>query len=152
VVRLAKVVEIVLDAVGLTPNQYRMMTLIEAGVTSMRELSVRLVMKSPNITTLIDGLVRQGLVMRSRDADDRRRQVLELTAGGRRVLRDAERRCDEALDRLAALPSDPPARLVSSLADWLPALDQAAVDLRAAVMPRPRIAGQARRVKSPRAS
>jgi DNA-binding MarR family transcriptional regulator len=151
VVRLAKVVEIVLDAVGLTPNQYRMLTLIDGGVPSMRELSVRLVMKSPNITTLIDGLVGRRFVVRSRDVDDRRRQVLALTALGRRVLRDAECRCDDALARLAALPSDTDAPIVSSLDHWLPALDQAAVDLRASVMPAQR-AARAQRAKSRRAS
>jgi DNA-binding MarR family transcriptional regulator len=151
VVRLAKVVEIVLDAVGLTPNQYRMLTLIDDGGPSMRELSVRLVMKPPNITTLIDALVERGFVIRSRDADDRRRQVLVLTAHGRRVLRDAERHCDDALARLAGLDSRAGVRLVSSLDDWLPALDQAAIDLRAAVTP-PQRAAPARRARSRRAS
>jgi DNA-binding MarR family transcriptional regulator len=54
-------------------------------------------MKPPNMTTLIDGLVERGFVVRSRDADDRTRQVLALTADGRRVLRDAERRSDDAI-------------------------------------------------------
>jgi DNA-binding MarR family transcriptional regulator len=114
-------------------------------------LSVRLVMKPPNITTLIDGLVERGFVVRSRDADDRRRQVLALTAHGRRVLRDAERRCDDALTRLALLRPGGPPLLGAALEDWVPALDQAAVDLRAAVMPAQRPA-PARRAKSRRAS
>jgi hypothetical protein len=74
-----------------------------------------------------------------------------LTAHGRRVLRDAERHCDDALARLARLDSRAGARLVSSLDDWLPALDQAAIDLRAAVTPRQR-AAPARRARSRRAS
>jgi DNA-binding MarR family transcriptional regulator len=151
VVRLAKVIEIVLDSAGLTPTQYRMLTLVADGDPSMRELSVRLVMKPPNITTLIDGLVQRKLVLRSRDADDRRRQVLALTAHGRRVLSDAERQCDDALARLSRLDSRSGARLVPSLDAWLPALDQAAVDLRAAVTPPPR-AAPARRARSRRAS
>jgi DNA-binding MarR family transcriptional regulator len=150
VVRLAKVVEIVLDSVGLTPNQYRVLTLIADGDPSMRELSVRLVMKPPNITTLIDGLVERNLVVRSRDADDRRRQVVALTARGRRVLRAAERQCDDALARLSRLDSRAGAHLVLALDGWLPALDQAAVDLRA-VMPSPRGA-RVRRARSRRAS
>ena len=151
VVRLAKVVEIVLDTVGLTPNQYRMLTLINSGDPSMRELSVRLVMKPPNITTLVDGLVERGFVVRSRDAADRRRQVLALTAKGHRVLRDAERCCDDALSRLARLHRRDGGRLLPSLENWLPALDQAAVDLRAAVMPPQRVA-PARRATSRQAS
>jgi DNA-binding MarR family transcriptional regulator len=151
VVRLAKVVEIVLDSVGLTPNQYRMLTLIADSDPSMRELSVRLVMKPPNITTLIGGLVERNLVVRSRDAADRRRQVLALTAHGRRVLRGAERQCDDALARLSRLDSRAGAGLIPSLDAWLPALDQAAVDLRAAVTPPPR-AARARRARSRRAS
>jgi DNA-binding MarR family transcriptional regulator len=150
-VRLAKVVEIVLDLVGLTANQYRMLSLIAESDPSMRELSVRLVMKPPNITTLIDGLVGRNLVVRSRDAADGRRQVLALTAHGRRVLRDAERQCDDALARLSRLDSHGGAQLISSLDAWLPALDQAAVDLRAAATPAPR-AARARRARSRRAS
>jgi DNA-binding MarR family transcriptional regulator len=151
IVRLAKVVEIVLDSAGLTPNQYRILTLIDDGDPSMRELSVRLVMKPPNITTLIDGLVERDFVVRSRDADDRRRQVLALTAHGRRTLRDAERKCDDALARLSRMHSDGGARLLSALDAWLPVLDQAAVDLRAAVTPPPS-AARARRARSRRAS
>jgi hypothetical protein len=94
---------------------------------------------------------RRGFVVRSRDADDRRRQVLALTALGRRVLRDAEHRCDDALDRLAALSSDTDAPIVSSLDNWLPAPDQAAVDLRASVMAAQR-AARAQRATSRRAS
>jgi DNA-binding MarR family transcriptional regulator len=77
-------------------------------------------MKPPNITTLIGALVDRGFVVRSRDADDRRRQVLVLTAHGRRVVRDAERHCDDALARLGRFDSRAGARLVSSLDDWLP--------------------------------
>ena len=130
IVRMAKVVEIVLEGAGLTPNQYRMLTLIEAGAPPMRELSVRLVMKGPNISTLIDGLVERGLVARARNTDDRRRQVLTLRTAGRRALRDADRRCARALDRLAAMHPSGGRDLVSDLDEWLPALDEVATQLR----------------------
>jgi DNA-binding MarR family transcriptional regulator len=129
VVRLAKVVEIVLDSVGLTPNQYRMLTLVDAGAPPMRELSVRLVMKPPNITTLVDGLVARGYVARGRSETDRRRQVLRLTTRGRRVLRDAESRSAKALERLAAMDPHGGSHLTDGLDDWLPALDEVASQL-----------------------
>src|SRR6476661_8599923 len=99
VIRLAKVLEIVLDGVGLTPNQYRMLTFVDAGAPPMRELSVRLVMKPPNVTALVDGLVARGLVGRAPDGRDRRRRILSLTAEGRALLTAAEERCAESLRR-----------------------------------------------------
>ena len=58
-VRLAKVVELALDDLGLTVNQYRALTLVAAGAPSMREFAVRLAMQIPNVSTLIDGLVER---------------------------------------------------------------------------------------------
>ncbi len=60
VVRLAKVVELVLDDLGMTVNQYRALTLIDAGAPPIREFAVRLAMQPPNLSTLIDGLVGRG--------------------------------------------------------------------------------------------
>lgn len=53
------------------------------GGLTMGELSRRLMVTNGNITSLIDRLVGEGLVIRRADPDDRRAQIIELTPGGR---------------------------------------------------------------------
>ena len=52
---------------------------------SMGELSRRLMVTNANITGLISRLAREGLVDRKPSSQDRRRQMIELTAEGRRL-------------------------------------------------------------------
>ena len=52
---------------------------------SMGELSRRLMGTNGNVTALIDRLVGEDLVVRRADPDDRRTQIIELTAAGRRA-------------------------------------------------------------------
>ena len=52
---------------------------------SMGELSRRLMVTNANITGLISRLAREGLVDRQPSSEDRRRQLVELTADGRRL-------------------------------------------------------------------
>jgi DNA-binding MarR family transcriptional regulator len=129
VIRLAKVVEIVLSSVGLTVNQYRMLTFIDQGAPPMREVSTRLVMKAPNVTTLVDGLVARGLVERAHHPDDRRRRSLGLTDDGRSLLQLANDRCERALQHLAATQGSKETRLLRGVDAWVAALDDAAIRL-----------------------
>ncbi len=96
VVRLAKIMEIVLGEKNLTVNQFRMLTFIEDGAPPLAELTRRLVMKQPNVSVLIDGLVDRDLAVRERDPADGRRRQLRLTRTGLEVLREAEAACDAA--------------------------------------------------------
>ncbi len=56
----------------------------EGGPLTMGELSRRLMVTNGNITGLIDRLDREGLVARRTAAEDRRRQLVELTPDGAR--------------------------------------------------------------------
>lgn len=127
--RLAKVVELVLGDLGMTVNQFRALTLIEAGAPPMREFAVRLAMQPPNVSTLVDGLVGRGLVSRQRDPDDGRRVVLSLTARGRTLLQRAETRTGSALARVASFDNDRERLLLKGIDDWQRALDRVADDL-----------------------
>ncbi|MEJ2089918.1 MAG: MarR family transcriptional regulator, partial [Gammaproteobacteria bacterium] len=55
---------------------------------SPSDLADRLGITRPSITSLIDGLVRQGLVRRQPARDDRRRMTISLTPAGRQLLTD----------------------------------------------------------------
>jgi len=130
VVRLAKVVELALDDLGLTVNQYRALTLVAAGTSSMGEFAVRLAMQPSNLSTLIDGLVSRGLVSSDRDTADRRRVVLSLTNRGRTLLGRAETRTGDALATVASYDEERDRALLAGIDDWQAALDGVADDLR----------------------
>lgn len=132
IVRLSKVVEITLADVGLTLNQYRMLTFVDAGVPSMREVGQRLAMKPPNVSNLIDGLVGRGLVEREKHVADGRRWALQLTETGAGLLADAERRAEATIS--AVLVGDPDRdALRTGLDRWESVLNRLGTDLRASL-------------------
>jgi DNA-binding MarR family transcriptional regulator len=129
VVRLAKVLEIVLADVGLTMNQFRLLTLVEERSPSTAELSRRLVMKPPNVSALTAGMVKRGLIKQRQQSDDGRRRVLALTKAGKGLLDTAHEQCGRTLRFLASTGpkgTDPYAALEA----WLPALNEAALRVR----------------------
>jgi DNA-binding MarR family transcriptional regulator len=128
VVRLSKIVEAVLAELGLTLNQYRMLTFIEHGAPPIAELGRRLAMKRPNVTKLIDGLVERGLALRARNSEDRRRVDLSVTDSAEALLLEAEKRCDAVLDYLADRSGDSRV-LLGGLDSWIGVLDDIAADL-----------------------
>jgi DNA-binding MarR family transcriptional regulator len=69
------------------------------------------------LTSILDGMERQGLLARTADAGDRRKIRLELTDAGKNaadaVLRETERR---VADRIRSLSSDDKEDLVRHLA------------------------------------
>ena len=56
----------------------------EPGGVKMGELSRRLMVTGGNVTGIADQLVKEGLVLRETDAQDRRAFLLKLTASGRK--------------------------------------------------------------------
>jgi DNA-binding MarR family transcriptional regulator len=76
---------------GLTPQQHQALLAIkgapDADSVSIRLLSERLLISHNTAVELVDRLVEGGLVARTRDADDRRRARLELTARAERLLK-----------------------------------------------------------------
>jgi DNA-binding MarR family transcriptional regulator len=131
VVRLSKVLEIVLSDLGLTMNQFHLMSLVEEGEAAPTMLGRRLVMKPPNVTAVVTGLIERGLMTSAKSAEDKRRTQLAVTDEGRASLQQARHRCDQALEYLAEEATAGRGRpLVESLARWLPALDMELVALR----------------------
>lgn len=128
--RLAKVVELALNELSVTVNQYRALTMIEAGSPPMREFAVRLAMHPPNVSTLVDGLVARGLVARTRNPDDGRRVVLSLTAKGRALLQRAASQAEHALAMVVAYDEEHEDDLLRGIDQWELALDRLAEDMR----------------------
>ncbi|MBB2991214.1 DNA-binding MarR family transcriptional regulator [Mycolicibacterium iranicum] len=76
---------------GLTVSQMQLLGEISrAGVTTPAELGVRLHVRVQSLTDSLNELVGRDLIARRPDETDRRRQLIELTADGIRLL-DADR-------------------------------------------------------------
>ncbi|MEX0659728.1 MAG: MarR family transcriptional regulator [Egibacteraceae bacterium] len=122
VARLSRLVERALDKTGLTLPQYRVLGFLARGPEAAARLAERLTVSRPTLTGVVDGLVVQGLVARTRDDVDRRRVHHALTAEGHAALATA----DEVVgERLAGLLEPLPAASRAAATAGLRALEEA---------------------------
>jgi DNA-binding MarR family transcriptional regulator len=83
---------------GLSVRLCGVLNLLAKGPVSQQELGEQLGIDRTTIVELIDELERQGVVLRRRNAADRRSYALSLTPKGRTVQKRASRAFDEAAD------------------------------------------------------
>lgn len=76
--------------VGLTPEQWVLLSKLEEGKTSQTELAGKSFKDKPTVSRIIDLLVKKGFVIREQDPEDGRRYFIALTAGGRSVMEKAK--------------------------------------------------------------
>jgi MarR family transcriptional regulator for hemolysin len=86
---------------------FRTLTYLDRHVgTSLSEVAEHIGVSLPSMSSLVDGLVTQGLVIRETHPEDRRRMTLTLTERGRTTLRTAReataRDLEQRLGKLAA--------------------------------------------------
>ena len=95
------------EAIGLKPKHAGLLAALDAGsAASQQELATRLGVVPSLIVALADQLQELGAVERIRDPNDRRRQVLTLTAEGCRLLTRCAEAAEEADAELTAGLSD----------------------------------------------
>src|SRR5919202_4019972 len=101
------------EASGVGPARLSALSVVVfAGPLTLGELAAAEQVRPPTMTRIVDGLVRDGLVVKQ-PGGDRRTVVLTATARGRRLLQRArERRIAVLADRLRELPPDELALLV----------------------------------------
>jgi DNA-binding MarR family transcriptional regulator len=98
-------------------------TLDESGPASQADLGRRTGIHFSDVVAALNELAEQGLIERAPDPDDRRRNVVTITAAGRRQLRRLEKQVARIQDELLA-PLDPAERelftefLQRLLAQW----------------------------------
>ena len=82
--------ELITAKVGLTGQQYQAMLVVRSWEdhrpVSINDLANELLIRHNSAVGLVDRLVRQGMMVRERTPEDRRRVQLLLTARGERVL------------------------------------------------------------------
>lgn len=87
--------------VNLTTARFQTLEALAGGkVLSMVELAQRLSVTKRNVTTLVDGLEREGLAERSPHPTDRRSKLVKLTRSGEDVFLQAAKVQRDHLDKL----------------------------------------------------
>src|SRR6202030_1490289 len=69
---------------------------------TLGELSQRMMVTNGNVTGLVDRLVEQGLIDRRKSPEDRRAQIVSLTAEGRRLFRAMARANEQWIGEMFA--------------------------------------------------
>ncbi|HUF35026.1 MAG TPA: MarR family transcriptional regulator [Gemmatimonadales bacterium] len=97
---------------GISQSQYNILRILRGArphPARISEISERMINRDPDVTRLVDRLIKQGLVRRERDTEDRRVVLVEITPAGLDLLE----RLDEPVDRYvhAAMAGLSPAQL-----------------------------------------
>jgi len=101
--RLAELNAQALAPYGITGRELAVLVVLGTGEPpSQQQAAVRLGIDRTTMVGFVDTLEGRGLVARRADPDDRRRNVVALTADGRDVLRRATKASDEAERRFLA--------------------------------------------------
>ncbi len=131
--RLARQVELGLVELDLSLPQYRVMMLLVNQSEGASALADHLAVSRPSITSVVDGLVARGLVVRRADPTDRRRVKHALTPAGKRLLRAADDTVDRRLEEILSYVGDGVGResAADGLRSWGRALDAYRAVLRA---------------------
>ena len=92
-----------LAAAGLSQHQHAILCCLdEYGPACQKDIALRLGLDAGDIVAFIDGLQAKELARRERDERDRRRQIVSVTASGKRTPRKVERMLDAAEPGLLA--------------------------------------------------
>jgi MarR family transcriptional regulator, lower aerobic nicotinate degradation pathway regulator len=98
-----RLVSAALASDGLRKHHFTtMLALREGGSSSQAALGRRLGIDRSDLHAVLNDLEREGFVERIRDAEDRRRNMVALTATGTRALERLEARVEAAQDELLA--------------------------------------------------
>ncbi len=100
--RLARVAEQACQQTGISLPQYRLLVSLAGKSLRAGELAARVGVSRPTLTSLMDGLERNGLLQRQPVPSDRRGVRLEPTRQGLLALERAERALTARLVRLVA--------------------------------------------------
>jgi DNA-binding MarR family transcriptional regulator len=70
---------------GISPSQYNILRILRGArpnAAKISEIADRMITRDPDVTRLVDRLIKQGLACRERDSDDRRVVRVEITGAG----------------------------------------------------------------------
>lgn len=124
--RLARQVEVALQAADLTLPQYRLLMLLTEGEHVANHLAELLSVSPPSVTALVDGLADRGLVERRPDPGDRRRVSHAITPAGLAALEAGDAAIGARLGHFASrIPAAVAELALAGLDAWKAVLDAA---------------------------
>ncbi len=110
---------------GITSSQFHTIRHISKGDASVSVLADCMHVSRPNISRAVDELVKNGLVNRKRDPDDRRNVQLSLTDKGKKMIKDLHNRYGRILaDQFSILTDEELRTLSSALVSMKKVIDQ----------------------------
>ena len=74
---------------GISQSQYNILRILRGArpkAVKISEIADRMITRDPDVTRLVDRLIKQGLAQRERDSDDRRVVLVEITGAGSALL------------------------------------------------------------------
>lgn len=91
---LSRSTELFLRTYGITQIQYNVLRILHgSGPEGLgrNEISERMITAAPDMTRLLDRMEREGLVVRTKDREDKRQVTTTITASGKKLLSRVER-------------------------------------------------------------
>ncbi|QFT81670.1 putative HTH-type transcriptional regulator YusO [Roseovarius sp. THAF27] len=118
------------ESAGVTPAQFRVLQIIgETGQATATAISSRMRVTQATVTSLVDKLVGEGMVLREKSTRDRRQTNIHLTTKGRETLSRAPDPLQQRFVRKFSVMEDwEQAMLVSSLERVAAMLDADEID------------------------
>ncbi len=119
---LDQVTEAVCQRHGLTADQYNVLRILRGvhpGGHPRCEIARRMIHRSPDVTRMLDRLVRLGAVSRARNPEDRRESIASITRAGLALLERVDPDLQRAQAELTSPLSEAELRRLSRLCDAL---------------------------------
>lgn len=115
-----------LSDVGITEQQWRVLRVLhEGGAQEPTQIAERACLLLPSLTRILQKLSEKGLITRTPDRNDRRKQVISITKTGAALIEDNLATSIAIMDRIK---SEMGAERYEALLDLLNELDAAEVD------------------------
>jgi DNA-binding MarR family transcriptional regulator len=120
--QLDQVTEAVCQRYGITGDQYNVLRILRGVYPAGHargEIARRMIHPSPDVTRMLDRLVRQGVVARTRNPEDRRESIATITRTGLALLERLDPELHQAFRELTSALSDTELRRLARLCDAL---------------------------------
>jgi len=107
---------------GVTADQYNVLRILRGvypGGHPRNEVARRMIHRAPDVTRMLDRLVRRGMVARLRNADDRRESVATITKAGLALLDRIDPEVLAAQKAITAALTEPKLQQLVRLCDAL---------------------------------
>ncbi len=111
---------------GITQQQYNVLRILDGvrpGAHARGEIARRMVRRAPDLTRMIDRLVRMGLVERTKGVQDHRQSLARITDQGHALVQELHPRVQRFNEVLASRMTESEARTLTELLERIYASD-----------------------------